>query len=81
MIYIGKLIRKEFELQPKAHTVLWLADRLNCNHTNVYNIFRRRAMDTQLLERICLILRYNFFRDLADEVDRRLNDTASTDEV
>ena len=39
----------------------WLADKLHCDRTNVYDIFKREGIDTRLLERISMILHRNFF--------------------
>lgn len=65
-LHIGKLIREELDRQPKQHTVTWFADRLNCNRRNVYDIFSRRDIDTNLLRRICAVLDHDFFRDISE---------------
>ena len=39
----------------------WLARKLCCNRQNVYDIFRRATIDTELLLRISLALEFNFF--------------------
>ena len=46
----------------------WFANMLHCDRTNVYKIFRKKSIDTHLLENICVILRHNFFLDYAEEV-------------
>lgn len=58
-IHIGKEI--EAELRRQERGVSWLADKLNCDRTNVYDIFKRQGIDTRLLERISVILNRNFF--------------------
>ncbi|MDE6460941.1 MAG: XRE family transcriptional regulator [Paramuribaculum sp.] len=58
-INIGKLIEDELRSQHK--TVVWLADKLNCNRTNIYKIFQRQSIDTELLLRISKALNRNFF--------------------
>lgn len=60
MIHIGKLI--ETELRRQERTVSWFARHLYCERTNVYDIFKRRSIDTQMLLRISNILGHNFFR-------------------
>lgn len=65
-IFIGKLI--EEELRRQRQTVVWFAGRLRCNRTNVYKIFGRRSIDTDLLLEISCILRRDFFRVFSDEV-------------
>ena len=58
-IHIGKEIKAELHRQERG--VSWLADKLHCDRTNVYNIFKRQGIDTRLLERISVILNRNFF--------------------
>lgn len=67
MIHIGKLI--EEELRRQQRTVSWFARNLYCQRTNVYDIFKRRSIDTEMLLRISVILRYNFFRHYQDEAE------------
>lgn len=58
-IHIGKEIENELRRQGRGAT--WLAKRLHCDRTNVYNIFRREGVDTILLQRVGAILHRNFF--------------------
>ena len=58
-IHIGKEIKAELHRQERG--VSWLAEKLHCDRTNVYNIFKRQGIDTRLLERISIILHRNFF--------------------
>lgn len=66
---IGARIKARFDLEPKNHTVSWFARQLNCHRVNVYDIFRRNTIDTELLMRISVILRYDFFKDLSAEFE------------
>lgn len=59
-IYIGRLI--EAELHRQERSVTWFAEKLCCDRTNVYSIFKRESIDTALLLRISKVLHYNFFR-------------------
>lgn len=61
MIHIGKLI--ESELRRQERSVTWFADKLHCDRTNVYKIFKKQGLDTRLLEQICTVLGRNFFKD------------------
>ena len=67
MIHIGKLI--ETELRRQERSVAWFARNLYCERTNVYDIFKRRSIDTELLLRISLLLQHNFFRHYMDEFE------------
>lgn len=71
MLDIGLLIKKEMERQAK--TVGWLAKQLNCDRTNIYSIYRRQSIDTNLLFRISQALHQDFFKILSDEYNRCLS--------
>ena len=64
-IHIGNLIKEE--LRNQERTISWLARKLYCDRSNVYDIFKRESMDTELLLRISLILKRNFFLLYVDE--------------
>lgn len=66
MINIGKLI--EMELHRQERSASWFAKKLYCDRTNVYSIFKRHSIDTDLLMRICYILNCDFFRYYSDEL-------------
>ncbi|MDY3857438.1 MAG: XRE family transcriptional regulator [Muribaculaceae bacterium] len=69
MTHIGKEIRRVFDSLPEARTVAWFARELHCNRCNVYNIFARRTIDTELLARISRVLNHDFFLDLSAELN------------
>lgn len=60
VVHIGHEI--EQELRRQGRSAAWLAAALCCDRTNVYKLFRKRSIDTELLYRISLILRFDFFR-------------------
>ncbi len=64
-MHIGQKIKKVLEQRHKP--VTWLAKEINCERTNVYNIFSRKDISTGLLQKIGLILEYDFFKDLSEE--------------
>ena len=70
MIHIGSLIEQELRRQDRS--VTWFAGELHCDRTNVYKVFKKKSIDTQLLENICIILRHNFFLDYAEKVSTSL---------
>lgn len=65
MIHIGKII--EEELHKQERTVTWLAGKLYCDRTNVYKIFKKQSIDSELLLRISHILHRNFFLVYCEE--------------
>lgn len=66
-IFIGKSI--EYELRNQERSVVWLARKLNCNRTNIYKIFNRSTIDTELLLRISNVLQRNFFEEYINCLD------------
>ncbi len=69
-LHVGHMIKAIFETKPRSCTVSWFARQLNCDRRNVYDIFNRRTIDTELLSRIGRILDYDFFA----EISKRLYD-------
>lgn len=65
MIHLGQLIKTELERQERTPT--WLAKKINCDRTNIYRIFNRKSIDTDLLSRISTALNRNFFEDLSQQ--------------
>lgn len=68
MIHIGHAIKEVFDRQPRSCTVTWFARQINCHRANVYDIFSRQSIDTDLLRRISIVLGHNFFEDLARDI-------------
>ena len=66
MIHIGQLIGRQIHEQERTAT--WLAKKLYCDRTNVYSIFKRKSLDTDLLLRISRILNFNFFDYYVNEL-------------
>lgn len=62
---IGEIIHRQFETLPRNCTVTWFAKVLNCDRTNIYDIFTRQSIDTSLLMRISCALKHDFFADLS----------------
>ena len=60
-MHIGQRIKEVLEQQHKP--VTWLAKEINCERTNVYNIFARKDINTEL----GVILGHNFFQELSEE--------------
>ena len=58
-VNIGKEIRDE--LLSQGRSVTWLSQQLGCNRTNIYNIFMRDSIGTDLLMKICVALNKDFF--------------------
>ncbi|WP_272961157.1 XRE family transcriptional regulator [Barnesiella viscericola] len=63
---IGELIRER--LKAEERSVTWFARKLSCSRANVYKIFRKEYIDTELLTRISRILDYDFFQYFSDRL-------------
>lgn len=63
--HLGHRIKSVFE--QRQMTISEFARQIHCERTNVYTIFNRSAIDTDLLARISKVLEYNFFSDVMDE--------------
>lgn len=59
IVNIGEEIKEELFRQER--TISWLARKLHCDRSNIYSIFRRKSIDTDLLMRTSIILKRNFF--------------------
>lgn len=71
-MHIGNILRDKLKQDGKS--VVWLARELGCHRTNIYNLFDKYSIDTQLLERISIIMRYNFFDLYREEAEEKMND-------
>ena len=64
-MHIGQRIREV--LSQKHKPVTGLAREIDCERTNVYNIFSRKEISTGLLQKICIILEHDFFKELSKD--------------
>lgn len=69
MEHIGELIKEKFKEQERS--VSWFARQLSCDRSNVYRIFQKSSIDTNVLARISIILHHNFFEDLATDISQK----------
>ena len=68
-LHIGKMIKAE--LHQQGQTTIWLAEQLNFSRRNVYKIYRRSWIQTDLLLKISLILNRNFFLEYTNEYEKQ----------
>ena len=61
-IHIGSIIKKVFD--EKSMTIAEFSRRINRDRTTVYDIFKRKSIDTDLLIKISEVLDYNFLREV-----------------
>ena len=48
-------------MEERQKTVVWLSKHLSCSRANVYKIFEKYSVDTEMLARISAILNFDFF--------------------
>jgi hypothetical protein len=68
-MHIGKKI-KEVMAERKI-SVISVAKQIECERTNVYNIFEREDINTGLLQKLSVVLHYDFFKDLSKETFKK----------
>lgn len=64
---IGALI--ESEVRRQGLSITEFADKIGSQRNNVYNIFKRSSMDLLLLKKISEVLKHNFFKEIAEDLD------------
>ena len=62
--HIGKIIKAELVRQ--GRTITWLADEMNYSRQNIYKIFSRKWIHTDLLLKVSDILDHDFFKYFSD---------------
>lgn len=63
-IHLGNMVKAE--LQRQGRTITWLALQVNCTRENLYKVFRRPWIYTDLLFKISVALNHDFFKDCSD---------------
>ena len=64
-MHLGTRIKQV--LKEKHKPVTWLAKEINCERTNIYNVFSRKDISTGLLQRLSIVLEHDFFKELSQE--------------
>ena len=68
-IFIGEEIKKV--VKERNVTVSWLSRELGCHRTNIYRIFATASVDTDILLRLSIILKYDFFSLYSDVLTQK----------
>jgi hypothetical protein len=64
-MHIGQRIKEV--MAKKKVSVIAIAKEIECERTNVYNIFERESINTNLLQKFSIILKHDFFKELSQE--------------
>ncbi|MBO6025798.1 MAG: hypothetical protein J6P73_00955 [Bacteroidales bacterium] len=65
--HIGSIIKQELARQ--GRTVTWLSGEVNCTRENLYKIFRKSWISTDLLFRVSRALNHDFFKDCSEHLN------------
>lgn len=63
-MHIGERIRGV--LIEQGHSAVWLANKLPCERSNVYHIFKRSDISLHLLLKISKVLQHDFLQDISE---------------
>ena len=66
----GKLIQQI--MKDKGIKVEWLAKRIPCHRNNIYRIYQQEHIHPELLTRISIALKFNFFSHYFDYVNEQI---------
>ena len=61
-LHLGMEVKRR--LKNRGMTVSEFARRINCSRNNVYNIYKRRYIDIELLQTISVVLEYDFIHNI-----------------
>lgn len=59
------------ELERQERSISWFARKLSCDRSNVYRLFQKESVDTNLLARISMLLGRDFFSDLSESIKEK----------
>jgi hypothetical protein len=65
-MHVGKRIKDVLDEQGRSAS--WLASKIPCERTNMYDIFKRKDVSVELLYKVSLILGHDVFLELSDEL-------------
>ncbi|MBO4232293.1 MAG: hypothetical protein J5862_03540 [Bacteroidales bacterium] len=67
--HIGKLVKAKLDEQGRK--IAWLAKQINCTRENMYKLFRRNSVNTELLFKLSKALDHDFFKDCSEYYQKR----------
>ena len=68
-MHIGQRIKEV--MAKKKVSVIAIAKEIECERTNVYNIFERESINTNLLQKFSIILKHDFFKELSEDTFKK----------
>jgi hypothetical protein len=74
-MHIGSLIKARAKSVRIGPTELGI--KIDSSKQNVYGIFKRESIDSELLYRICIALNYDFFQHLSEATQAKVGTVAA----
>lgn len=68
-MHIGQRIKQV--MAEKNLSVIAAAKVINCERTNVYNVFARKDINTNLLRKFSVLLDHDFFKELSEDTFKK----------
>jgi len=68
-MHVGNRIREVLDEQGRS--AIWLASKIPCERTNMYDIFKRKDVSVALLYKVSSILGHDFFLELSEELRKQ----------
>ena len=65
--HVGHIIKAVFDEQ--GRTVNWFAAKMHCNRTNIYKLFEKRHLNSEIIARASKILEHDFFLDISQRLN------------
>ena len=62
-IHVGHIIKAVFNEQ--GRTVKWFAAKMHCNRTNIYKMFEKQHLNSEIIARASQALGHDFFLDIS----------------
>lgn len=77
-LHIGHLIQAQ--LIADKRSVGWLAREIGCTRNNVYKLFNKASLDSELILRISKAMQFNFFRYYTSELLETMKERLGEDQ-
>lgn len=66
-IHVGHIIKAVFDEQ--GRTVKWFAAKMHCNRTNVYKMFEKPHLNSEIIARASQALGHDFFLNISKQMN------------
>ena len=71
-VHIGSIIKQK--VMESSMTIKEFADKINCERTTVYHIFKQKSIDVERLIKISEVLSYDFISEVYQKQNEIMND-------